>query len=96
MNEKREFQTLQEVIFEVRDDIIKANERTETKGDKMSELNMTSERVERKLRANGLKRNSRSWTDYEKTKRIMFGGEWLRDPKEYNHIIEWIGDYLDV
>ena len=62
----------------------------------MSELRMTKEKVATLLKENGLKRNSQSWFDYEKAKKLIFKGKWLKDHNEYDQIIDWIGDYFDI
>ena len=56
-------------------------------------LNHTKDTVEQILISFGLRRNSGSYIDYERAKRLLFGGRWYED---YDQIIDWIGDYLNV
>ena len=61
----------------------------------MSELGLTKEMVADILTGSGITKNSK-WRGYTKAKKIIFQGKWLKDSKEYDQIIRWITDYLNI
>uniref|UniRef100_A0A6M3K4W3 Uncharacterized protein n=1 Tax=viral metagenome TaxID=1070528 RepID=A0A6M3K4W3_9ZZZZ len=59
-------------------------------------LALTKESVAGLLAAHRIKRNSNDWADYSKAKEIIFGDAWLKECSEYEQIIKWIANYLQV
>ena len=61
----------------------------------MSELGMTKASVARILSNAGIIKNSK-WKGYTQAKRVIVGGKWLKDHDEYDQIMRWICDYLNI
>lgn len=60
---------------------------------------MNRETVEGTLALNGINRNSQSWKDYNKAKKLILGENWtdkINDPERYELHIQYIVDYLGL